>query len=75
MNDIDIIQNQINHIKDDYIKSTCKLLYSRTERQKEEIRECGKTIRELEDRINNLSSVLIKKTDKKELERAIANII
>lgn len=71
MKDIDVLQGQIDEIKDMQINRVCYLINSKLNTLIGETRARAK---ELEDRVNNLSSILIKKTDKKVLEKVISEI-
>jgi Trm5-related predicted tRNA methylase len=67
-----VIRNNIEGIKDSYTKSTCSLLCYAQERLREQTRTKTK---ELEERINTLSSIIIKKVNPIDLEKAIEKII
>lgn len=66
------IERQIASIEDEKTKMICSLLNSSLENLRNETRERLKII---EDRINNLSHIIVKRTNLSDLEKAITKFI
>ena len=68
----DIVGQEISKIEDFNLSNILNLINENTKRNRKEMRENGLKIRELEDRLNNISSILIHDIDIKNIEKALS---